>query len=483
MLRATVGLSSELTSPTQQRQAHPSIQHAIMMSSNDSTGNPIILNSMFSVEDASVKAEGEGPKPGYSSRASVSKPTTICGIIPLSWILLPDDGGEIHIKNSDISTVFLLLNYMIGSGIVVQAYAFSQSGIIVIIFEYIVISILNYVGVNLLILCAEETKIFDYSQVAESILGVNGGRLVDISIFFGGFGSLLSYILVVGSLLTGVAEHCPGWFCSVEFLTLIPLFLVTVPLCLLRKFGHLAIASYISIAVIGSIVLLVIIGGPAQNPHAVSNVRLGNFLGSTRTIGDVVFALGYITATFHSYNAMENRNINSFNTVAKTTMGLGAMMCFFTGLAGYLSFGDDTKSNILENFSGPLGGVFKTALVIHLLLYIPGDFVIMRDSILKLAHVDVNTMSDFSFISFSLICLGVITLVALLLQMMLSSTDSLAIVVDITGGICGSMLYFVIPALCAMKLFYNDRNVFWRSVLLLFFGMAIIACVFVSVSM
>lgn len=455
-----------------------------MMSSNDSTGNPLVLNSIFSVEDASVTPEGEKGEHRASKRSTSvlgKEVTTLFCCIPLSWVLLPEDGSEVQVKNSDISTIFLLLNYMIGSGIVVQAYAFSQSGIIVVIFEYIIISILNYVGVNLLIRCAEEQKIFDYSQLAESILGVNGGRLVDVSICFGGFGSLLSYILVIGSLLTGVVEHCSEWYCNVAFLTLIPLTLFTLPLCLLRKFGHLAIASYISILVIGSTVLLVIIGGPSEHPHAVRNVRLGNFVGSTRTIGDVVFALGYITATFHSYNAMQNRNVPSFNRVAKTTMAIGALMCFFTGLAGYLSFGDDTKSNILENFDGPLGGVFKTALVIHLVLYIPGDFVILRDSLLKLSHVDVNTMSDFAFITVSLSVLGVITLVALLLQILLSDTDSLAIVVDITGGICGSMLYFIIPAICALKLFKSDRDIQVRGWTLILFASAIIASVFFSV--
>jgi sodium-coupled neutral amino acid transporter 11 len=178
---------------------------------------------------------------------------------------------------------------------------------------------------------------------------------------------------------------------------------------------------------------------------------------------------------------MKNRNVPAFNGVSKKTMAIGATMCFFTGLAGYLSFGDDTKSNILENFHGPMGAVFKVALVVHLLLYIPGDFVIMRDSLLKLRSIDVNKMSDGAFLSFSLLCLSVITLVALLLQVFLSSTDSLAIVVDITGGIAGSMLYFIIPALCALGMFKSSAEIRIKSYVLLLFGCAIVIAVILSV--
>ena len=443
------------------------------------TVNPM---SSFSVEPANETTH-------YGNRTSSisvlgTEVKTLCFCIPLSWIMKPEEGDHVQLKNSDISTVFLLLNYMIGSGIVVQAYVFSQSGIIVCVFEYIVIGIMNYVGVNLLVQCAEETRVFDYSHLAEKILGTKGSLLVDISIIIGAAGSLLSYILIIGTVLTEVVEHCSGWYCNIVFLTIVPVSLFTVPLCLLRNFGHLAVASYISITVISASVLLVIIGGPVENAHsAVTHYKLGSFLGSIRTVGDIVFALGYITATFHSYNAMENRSIANFNRVTLSTTILGAIMCFATGLAGYLSFGDNTDTNIIENFNGAVGGVFKVALVIHLVLYIPGDFVIMRAALLKMRGIDIHKQSDFAFVTFSLSCIGFITFIALLLQVFLSSTDSLAIVVDITGGVAGSILYFVVPGLCAMQLFKNDRETYLKSVTLLLFGMAIVVLVIISSAM
>lgn len=429
----------------------------------DTTTNPL---SSFSVE----RIDGDSEK-----RSSIPVVKSY-----FSWILKPEDGTEVRVKNSDLSTIFLLLNSMIGSGIVVQAYVFSQSGIIVCIFEYIVIAIMNYVGINLLVQCAEETKIFDFSGVAEAILGPRGALLVDGCMVIGGIGAEISYILIVGSVLTQVMGSCSAWYCNVVFLTILPVCAVTVPLCLLRNYGHLAIASYFSIAVICASVLLVLIGGPSEHPNAVHNVRMGNFLGAIRTIGDIVFALGYITAAFPAYNAMENRSISNFNWDTSATMLVGAVLCFCTGLAGYLSFGSDTDSNVLENFGGTVGAVFKVALVIHLVLYIPGDFVIMRTALYKLRGIDPHTQADIAFISTSLSLIGFEIFVALMLQVFLSSTDSLAIVVDITGGVAGSMLYFVVPGLCGMTLFKDNRETYYKSILLLLFGVTIMVLVIIS---
>ena len=130
---------------------------------------------------------------------------------------------------------------------------------------------------------------FDYSNLAEKILGPYGSIAVDVSIIVGAAGSLLSYILIIGTVLTEVVKHCSGWYCNVIFLTVVTVSAFTVPLCLLRNFGHLAIASYISIFVISASVLLVIIGGPIVNKDdTITNYKLGSFMGAIRTVGDIV---------------------------------------------------------------------------------------------------------------------------------------------------------------------------------------------------
>lgn len=118
-------------------------------------------------------------------------------IFSLEWIL-KDDTKTVVIKNNFTTTYFLLLNSMIGSGILVQGYVFYKSGIVVVLFEYIIIGTMNYAGVEVLIACAQYTNIFNYADLADKILGYYGALAVDVCIFIGGYGSLLSYILIIG---------------------------------------------------------------------------------------------------------------------------------------------------------------------------------------------------------------------------------------------------------------------------------------------
>jgi amino acid permease len=386
---------------------------------------------------------------------------------------------------------------MIGSGIIVQGYVFAESGIIAAIFEYIIISFMIYTGIEMIVRCAQHKSIFDYAELAQAVFPpeFHGAAIIDACMVITNAGALLSYILVIGSLMVdivGTFSSCTGdddsgrhgsWFCNIGFLTVLPIVFFTVPLCLIRKFGHLAIISYFSITVIAAVMFLVIIGGPIRHqdfPDDDSNenhqIKLGSFVGSIKTIGDIVFALGYVTAAFHSYNAMEVKTVKNFSNVALYTTIIGAIMCFFMGLAGYLSFGANTQTNILMNFPGVIGAVFKVLLVVHLILYIPGDFVILRAALWRLFGTDVEKQSNTSFLLVTLATILTITFIAIMLQLY-SNANNLGVVVDITGGVAGSVLYFIAPGLAAMRLFPDDKLVYYRSMGIAVFGFAIVVLV------
>ena len=60
-----------------------------------------------------------------------------------------DEKGQVlHKKNSVVSAVVLLVNNMIGSGILIQPYAFKMTGIGAAIVEYFVIALLTYTGTH-----------------------------------------------------------------------------------------------------------------------------------------------------------------------------------------------------------------------------------------------------------------------------------------------------------------------------------------------
>lgn len=437
--------------------------------------NPLITS--FDIEEPTSPKETDAINEKYISSAS----KYFCFCIPMDWIVLPPDGHEVKIGNSELSTTFLLLNTMIGSGILVQAYVFMKTGILLALVEYLIIGCMIYGGVDLMTRCADEAKIYHcYSKVVMMYLGEYGGLVVDWAFVINNAGALLSYILIVGSLLksmidTSVGHTCTLWCCNIAFLTLLPIVLFSVPLCLIRNYGHLAIISYLSIAAICGSILLVIIGGPvhrAQDHHDdyTNNLLLGDFVGSIQSIGGIVFALGYITAIFQSYTAHKDVTVEKFSYITRNVTFIGTVMCCITGLVGYISFGSNTQANILENFNTPAGSFVKLVVAIHLILYIPGDFVILRGALWKLCGASVQTQADSLFIPLSLLLMGTITFVAVLLQVYCRDSNSLAVVIDVTGGIAGSLLYFIIPGWIGLKLFRENAKLYRRCIALLVFG-------------
>ena len=141
---------------------------------------------------------------------------------------------------------------------------------------------------------------------------------------------------------------------------------------------------------------------------------------------------------------MKVKSTKRFRRLTLVTTTLGSFMCFITGLAGYLSFGSTTDTNILSNFDGTMGSVFKVFLIIHLILFIPGNFVITRAACLRLFKLEVKDLSDITYITLTLFIIYSITMIAIVLQVFASDSNNLGTVVSITGGTASCMLSFVI---------------------------------------
>jgi hypothetical protein len=133
----------------------------------------------------------------------------------------------------------------------------------------------------------------------------------------------------------------------------------------------------------------------------------------------------------------------------------------------------DTHVDILENFSGIAGTVFKIIFVIHLVLYIPGDYVIMRYSGFKVFGKEAATADEYSYFATTLIALGAATFFSSLIQIFYSTSYSLAIVLGFTGGVANSIFGFIIPALIALKILPHDQSSVISALLLLLFGYSV----------
>lgn len=381
--------------------------------------------------------------------------------------------------NSKFVTVFLILNTMIGSGILNQPQVFKDAGIFGALFLYISTSLFIALGLRMLVESGSRYNKSDYSSLANFAFGKIGGEVVDVAIIINCFGALMSYITVVGGTSADLIASwgCQIDFCSVYSFSFFIMCIVVMPLCLSRYFGHLGFISIISIISIDSVLLLVLIGGPM---NAVSGpLNMFDIKGTLIKVGSVVFALSCAPATFHAHGSMREKDLKSWTKVTLWSVCLGSMMLVMMGLGGYLAFRQDTSGEILENFTGRYADFFKTMLVLHLCLYIPIDFIVMRHSIVKqLGQQDgmlVNWWSHFTLTSSLLI--GTTGLVLVLRFMGYSQGYAFGLILDFTGSIAGSFTSFVMPAAIFIKLSPNTDPLFYPGICMLIFGLFVMITV------
>lgn len=292
-------------------------------------------------------------------------------------------------NNSAALTTFLLLNTMVGSGILNQPYVFYKSGVVGASLAFVVASLATWVGLLVLTEVGIHANVLEYSGLAKKAFAKNGERLIDVAIVITGFGSILGYVLVVGTTLSGllVSWGCsPEGVCSVNWTTCLVVGLLVTPICLFRHFGHLAILSLFSVLAIVAVLLLVVIGGPLQYQQDSGSVNLFDAQGMLASTGSIVFSLSCASANFQAFisTAKEARTLTSWMGITAVAVFVGAGMCAAMGISGYLSFRDATDGEILDNFSGSQFDFFKVMVVCHLILYIPVAFVITRYSFVKL---------------------------------------------------------------------------------------------------
>mmetsp|Transcript_8040 Transcript_8040/g.11215 ORF Transcript_8040/g.11215 Transcript_8040/m.11215 type:complete len:463 (+) Transcript_8040:78-1466(+) len=363
-------------------------------------------------------------------------------------------------KNGRGGTIFLILNTMIGSGILNQPQVFADSGIIGAFLMYGISCYAIWLGLQLLIEVGVAHKALGFTEVANLAFGRRGDLLVDWSIVVGNFGALLSYMVVISGELKVLLEGWTGesgkWYTSELFnLPLATLFLV-LPFCLQRFYGHFVLISIFSIFAISTVLVVVLFFGPtvgADDRAASGAINWFSLSGTFSSLGSALFALSCAYAAFHAFEAMRRNTGAAWAGATTPAVVIGAGMCTSMGLAGYLSFRDYTEGDILDNFSGSGWDFMKILLIIHLLLYIPIDFVVMRHSVCKIFGWNVDTMHIAPYLVLTAILLAFTAgCVMALYAVGVAEGDAFGYILDFTGGLTAPILSFICPGAFYLKL-------------------------------
>jgi amino acid permease len=407
-----------------------------------------------------------------SKRSFAPKPAAVMEKIGISVKALlsdvEDGGGSCDrpvVVHGRAATTFLLVNYMIGSGVLNQPSVFASAGILGATFLYILSAVTLWLGLILLnqaaVKRAPGSKIehYGYSDLARDSYGEKGARGTDGCITVKLYLAALSYVLLMGSIASSLLESWTGSETALtSFYFLCPLltFVVVLPPCLLRHLSETLALCFVGLGAVGLVLLLVLFDGARAGSSARAlddSILLFDFSQMGQKLGSVLFTLSCTTASFHGYAGMRPQTQADWTKVTAACTLAGTSLCYIMGIAGYLSFRSSTEPNILDNFTGTVAAnMSRISLLIHLAFYTPNEFIVLRQHAVQLFSRNILRMS---FRTLALVTVALLTSMVvvncILVAFALAEGELFGFLLDLAGGLCGSVSSLILPGLFYLK--------------------------------
>ena len=185
----------------------PSGESTHLLSSGGSSGSDYTSRDFEKQLGESVAGRVSGSdKSGYEdARKGEEDEQYFLGVIPMYYIT-----GTKKPRNGTYETTFLLISSMIGSGILSQPYCFMQAGIVMAMLLYLLVGAGIYLSCYLLIASTtkaveryeEDISTFEYVDLSRCALGDGGKYVTEVFITLGQFSALVSYVVVMGILMS-----------------------------------------------------------------------------------------------------------------------------------------------------------------------------------------------------------------------------------------------------------------------------------------
>jgi amino acid permease len=283
------------------------------------------------------------------------------------------------------SSLFNLLNTILGGGILALPQAFSMSGLLVgVIFTFFV-GILSAISSTMLVEVSDKLgDIRSYKDLANRTFGTFGGFIIDICLVLFLFGTMTGYIVIIADLLTpsvvnlfnlNVDDRESVGYDYIDriFVSGVVTGCVLLPVSMLPKIDFLKYTSTVALICIVYMVITVSVITFRQliNNLVLSDVLWGNFgIDSFAAMPVIVFSFSFHTALFPIKNEMKEPE--KITTIVTTACLISGTMYITVGMLGYLTFLDCTDSNVLVNFDTSLPiTISKFALVVVLCFSYP----------------------------------------------------------------------------------------------------------------
>ncbi|GMM38011.1 Avt2 protein [Saccharomycopsis crataegensis] len=400
-----------------------------------------------------------------------------------------DDTGKSSMKMAFMN----MSNSILGAGIIGQPYATKNCGIFTSLITFVLLTVIIDWTIRLIIINCKLSATKTYQDTAYKCFGKPGKIVILISQGFFAIGGSIAFCIIIGDTIPHVLQSITpsSWIENNALLALIlkrntVIVLLTCfisyPLSLTDNIANLAVSSLFALINMATIILIIVIHGFTLSKETVSRYTFENpFQGYVfnpqlfQGISVISFALVCHHNTSFIYDSLRKPTLDRFTKLTHLSCFISMICCALVGVSGDLIFKDNTKGNILNNFPEDdwVINIARVCFGLNMLTTFPLEIFVVRQVMNDLININKNpekiahqplsqTDNDFDQVDdleepkgeemsynkrFWITTLLVfVTMGASLLTCNLGAT------LELIGSVSASIMAFIFPVMCYMKL-------------------------------
>ncbi|EAQ90154.1 hypothetical protein CHGG_06773 [Chaetomium globosum CBS 148.51] len=192
------------------------------------------------------------------------------------------------------------------------------------------------------------------------------------------FGVGVSYMIIIGDLMPGVAESFGSGDLGLPFLDdrrfwITAFFLLfIIPLSFPKRLDSLKYTSMVALLAIGYLVLLVVYHFAADEIPNDRDIRIITWEGPVAALSALPVAIFAYTChqnMFSILNEIKDNSPGSVVAVIGSSIGTAASVYILVAIAGYLTFGNDVKGNIVGMYPVSIASTIAKAAIVALVTF------------------------------------------------------------------------------------------------------------------
>ncbi|KAH8730262.1 transmembrane amino acid transporter protein-domain-containing protein [Phaeosphaeriaceae sp. PMI808] len=407
--------------------------------------------------------ELEGDDYMNSSRGRVQRLPLLTGIEAPSVTVAeeafdPEDYLESARPRSGMRSAFMnMANSIIGAGIIGQPYAFRNAGLVTGTVLLVGLTVVVDWTIRLIVINSKLSGTDSFQATVQHCFGRSGLVAISLAQWLFAFGGMVAFCVIVGDTVPKVMDALFPSLSDMSFLWLLTdrravmvllILGISYPLSLYRDIAKLAKASGFALISMSVIIVTVVTQAWRVPPESRGQLR-GSLIihsGIFEAIGVISFAFVCHHNSLLIYGSLRKPTIDRFSRVTHYSTSISLVACLVMAISGYLTFGDKTLGNVLNNFPNDnlMVNIARIFFGLNMLTTLPLEAFVCREVMNNYWFPDEPFHPNRHLIFSTSLVVSALALSLL--------TCDLGVVFELFGATSACALAFILPPLCYIKL-------------------------------